>query len=892
MFKKFLSLTMFVTIALTLLSCGKADKVEFSHYSINEDKHLIVYLNDGTSKDFGQLIGCFEEHGKVEITEIIKIKNEGIVETYTVKLSNGESMEFNVTINTDNVKVINIIKSNEDDNYDYYKVILSNGDSQEVMIAKEKNNYEDQEGLTHLDNMSKDYSAEVAANHIMNEALVVNNDVMKGVHDAQFVIINDKAYIVYEANDVQAGEYAGWDYVYAALSIVDLKTHQVEKIVKIAKSEQVFANLTLPHGAAFVPRIAKLDENTLRIYFASEEPGVRNAITYYIDYDLKTETLSDNVYPLKYKNSLGEIVYFTTEEYYKDYILTGYTAYEADYGAYLLDIFYKGDTTYIALNNFAGAQVSLAKFNEEMNTVELISHIANSNSYNKFTEHGIIQKEDGSFMTIMREERRGNYFFTYSEDGINWTAPVEEVFVVSGTNSKPTLDNFNGYYLMGWNDTDRSVYRLQYSKDCKNWIDLYTFYSDTTFQYPSFEMYNNEIYYCATIGNKQQIIFGKLYIKEIDGHLYIDDSFTDLNALKFADKSEFIDLGYIQGNPNGSMWHAMIKRDDKGIYYTLSTNKINRNDKVFLALDVKGNGSYQYTKNNLFFRFKNGIFEVRSVGENNESKYRKLNEFMDVVVLRKQQGTTEEYNLFIPYSAIKEIAPLSDFLNETDDLYFTCSAAIDSHEYSMSYEGVSSYFGNPITYYRLTYDNKVIVRDDFNIITTNLSSSANGASWIVKVMRNEDGIYLDATSTKVNQGDKLFFMLDTLGVDTSVNNNHNLMFKFENTSSGWVASVQTRHTLNATTRGYVPLINHPEVLYTITNMSTYVKVMMFIPYETIHKIAPNVSFDSFEDNLYFTPYAANGGFVENVIYKSKLIKWDNPQTYLTLTKDNKVLIAR
>ena len=31
-------------------------------------------MNDGSSKDFGQLIGCHKEHKKVEITEITKVK--------------------------------------------------------------------------------------------------------------------------------------------------------------------------------------------------------------------------------------------------------------------------------------------------------------------------------------------------------------------------------------------------------------------------------------------------------------------------------------------------------------------------------------------------------------------------------------------------------------------------------------------------------------------------------------------------------------------------------------------------------------------------------------------------------------------------------------------------
>ena len=77
---------------------------------------------------------------------------------------------------------------------------------------------------------------------------------MKGAHDAEMVLVGDHAYVVVEVNDVRAGESAGWEEVYAAMSIVNLNSLKVEEVIPLARSEQKFANVTLPKGACFVPR--------------------------------------------------------------------------------------------------------------------------------------------------------------------------------------------------------------------------------------------------------------------------------------------------------------------------------------------------------------------------------------------------------------------------------------------------------------------------------------------------------------------------------------------------------------------------------------------------------------------------------------------------------------
>ena len=129
-----------------------------------------------------------------------------------------------------------------------------------------------------LNKLSAAYSPQEAADRALLESVTVTGDSVKGAHDAQFIIDGGKAYIVYECNDIQAGENAGWTFIYCAMSIVDVKTRAVEKIIKISESGQAFNNETLQEGATFVPRIVKKSEGVLRVFFSSERPGVRQSI--------------------------------------------------------------------------------------------------------------------------------------------------------------------------------------------------------------------------------------------------------------------------------------------------------------------------------------------------------------------------------------------------------------------------------------------------------------------------------------------------------------------------------------------------------------------------------------------------------------------------------------
>ena len=103
----------------------------------------------------------------------------------------------------------------------------------------------------------------------MRRLVTVTAPQIKGAHDAEMAIVDKRAFIVAEVNDVKGGESAAWPEIYCAMSIVNLDTLEVEKVIPFARSEQAFENETLPVGACFVPRILQTDAKTLRCYFAS-----------------------------------------------------------------------------------------------------------------------------------------------------------------------------------------------------------------------------------------------------------------------------------------------------------------------------------------------------------------------------------------------------------------------------------------------------------------------------------------------------------------------------------------------------------------------------------------------------------------------------------------------
>ena len=134
------------------------------------------------------------------------------------------------------------------------------------------------------------WDAKAAADKVMAGLIKVTGPDVKGAHDSHLAIVGDRAFVISEVNDRQAGEAASWPFIYTSLSIVDLRNERLLDVMTVARSEQAFANETLPVGACFVPRVKQIGPQTLRCWFASEQPGKRQSQTYYRDLDLGTLT--------------------------------------------------------------------------------------------------------------------------------------------------------------------------------------------------------------------------------------------------------------------------------------------------------------------------------------------------------------------------------------------------------------------------------------------------------------------------------------------------------------------------------------------------------------------------------------------------------------------------
>ena len=365
------------------------------------------------------------------------------------------------------------------------------------------------------------WNAALAGDLVLDGLVSVTAKEVKGAHDAEMVLTGDRAYVVAEVNDSRAGESAGWPEIYCALSIVNLKTLQVEKIIPFAGSEQVYENETLPVGACFVPRILQKDENTLRCYFASEQPGKRQAQTWYRDFDLNTKTFANTIHQAKLKTAAGTFD-MQPQYFYADAAAQGFKKPAQDFGLYLFDSFKKFDgETYIAINNFAGKQNALAKVNEALDTFEIIGHYNDPQSV-QLSESAVNRLPDGTWMAICRNDGgHQNYYFTTSQDGQNWTTGKQLPIVPNGTNSKPTFDQFGDLYYLGWQEAtrihgvNRSVFNIDVSQDGKTWQRKYRFETPQSFQYPAFTAHQGTIWLCVTQGDdspsrKERIMFGKL----------------------------------------------------------------------------------------------------------------------------------------------------------------------------------------------------------------------------------------------------------------------------------------------------------------------------------------------------------------------------------------------
>jgi hypothetical protein len=365
------------------------------------------------------------------------------------------------------------------------------------------------------------WDAKAAADKVMTGLVKVTAPQVKGAHDSHLAVVGERAFVISEVNDRQPGEAAGWPFIYVSLSIYDLRREQLIDTMTVARSEQAFANETLPVGACFVPRVRQVGPGTLRCYFASEQPGKRQSQTYYRDLDLRTLVFEAEIHRMKLTTSEGTVD-LQPKPLHADAAKHGFQRKPVDAGLYLFDNFKEFDgRTYIAINNYLGAQQALCTLNAAADTLTIVGHF-NGPGEPALTEPAVNRLPDGSWLAISRQENRDhNYWFSESKDGRTWTAGGEKPFVLKGASSKPTFDKFNGVYYLGWQErtaiekVGRSVFNLDVSRDGRHWERKYRFETTKSFQYPTFVEADGKIWFSVTQGDsdpsrKERIMLGRL----------------------------------------------------------------------------------------------------------------------------------------------------------------------------------------------------------------------------------------------------------------------------------------------------------------------------------------------------------------------------------------------
>ena len=366
-----------------------------------------------------------------------------------------------------------------------------------------------------------EWDPKAEADAVMGRLVSVTATEVKGAHDAEMAFVGSHAYIVAEVNDVKAGEGADWPFIYSTLSVVNIHKLTTETIIPIAKGEDVFENETLPTGSIFVPRILRLNDTTLRCFFASEAPGKRQAKTWFRDFDVATRAFEKAIHPVKLKTAAGTFD-MEPQYFHADAARVGFEKRARDFGLYIFDSFKVfGGRTYAALNNYPGEQNGLSVLNKASDTFEVLGHY-NEPGKLRLTESAINQLPDGTWMAICRQEGGdSNYAFTTSKDGVTWTEAKHLPFVPNGASSKPTFDKFQNVYYLGWqektkiNNVNRSVFNVDVSVDGEHWERKYRFETEHSFQYPTFRQHQGSIWVCVTQGDtdssrKERIMFGRL----------------------------------------------------------------------------------------------------------------------------------------------------------------------------------------------------------------------------------------------------------------------------------------------------------------------------------------------------------------------------------------------
>lgn len=360
------------------------------------------------------------------------------------------------------------------------------------------------------------WDPKAAADRVLAGLVRISAPQVKGAHDAEFVCVGDRAYVVEHDNDVAPGHGAG-KAMYCVLTVVNLGSLAVEKTHLLAKAGQAFANVTLPDAEIFVPRIIRKDEHTLRTFFCSQ-PANDQAVTWYRDFDLRTQSFTDTIHKAKLATAAG-VFDMEPRHFHADAAARGFTKPAVNRGLYVFDSFKEFDgRRYVALNNFEGKQNALAVLLDDFATFKVIGHF-NEPQAEQLSESAVNRLPDGTWLAICRNDK-GNYHFTTSRDGASWTVAAPRPFVPNGLNSKPTFDRFGGVYHLGWQentkvgDCNRSVFNVDVSRDGKTWERKYRFESPHSFQYPTFHEHGGTIWLSVTQsdhkGSSDRIMFGRL----------------------------------------------------------------------------------------------------------------------------------------------------------------------------------------------------------------------------------------------------------------------------------------------------------------------------------------------------------------------------------------------
>ena len=234
-------------------------------------------------------------------------------------------------------------------------------------------------------------------------------------------------------------------------------------------------------------------------------------------------------------------------------------------------------------------------------------------------------------------------------------------------------------------------------------------------------MYDGQIYFSVTMGSKEQIWFGKLNVIEKDGKLYIREVTDSAEEQQPTDLSAYEDLAdftllcdSVRTKQDGSVVCATyVKRDDKGIYFYGETDGELTSNKLFFMLDTQGTATKlgaTASPENLMFRFYNDTIQVKAVDADNSRAYKDLTTFGGVECFKIQQEDGTKVGIYLPYAALKQIAPNATFTDTAADLYIAVYGAEGSAEYVPTLCGQNVDWEKPSTYVILTADGTLKAR--------------------------------------------------------------------------------------------------------------------------------------------------------------------------------------